>query len=167
MLKRVTAWVVLFLFGLLLQTSLLPQIFPEGYVPDVVLPITVLIALKEVPRRGLMAGLVGGLMQDFWAGRMWGLNALTFALLGYAVAVVQSKVVRDPIFVPGLIAGLGQVLVTPFQWVILWAAGYHMAWLEFVKPLPEWILFSMLFTPGLGGVLKLGWTREFGSRLSL
>jgi rod shape-determining protein MreD len=92
-------------------------------------------------------------MQDLWAGRMIGLDALTFALLGYAIASIQQKIVHDPIFVPGLIAGLSQVVVTPFQWLILYAFGYHFSWLVFSRPLPVWILFSMLFTPALGGIL--------------
>lgn len=97
---RIPTWIILYLLALLVQTALLPQIFPVGYVPNLVLPLTVIIALYETPRRGLMAGLIGGLMQDVWAGRLWGINALTFALLGFAVAHLESRIVRDNIFVP-------------------------------------------------------------------
>ncbi len=150
---RIGTWLVLYLLVLLIQVGLLPQIFPMGYVPQAVLSLTVLIALHETPKRGMWAGLLGGLMQDLWAGRLIGLNALTFALLGYGVAWVQQKIVRDPIFVPGLIAGLSQVVVVPFQWALLYVFGYHFSWLIFSRPLPVWILFSMLFTPALGGIV--------------
>lgn len=150
---RVITWFVLYLLGLLVQTALLPQIFPIGYVPDLVLPLTVIIALYETPRRGLLAGLIGGLMQDVWAGRLWGLNALTFALVGFAIAHLESRIVRDNVFVPGLLAGLAQLLVLPFQWVILRVFGIALPWSEFMKPLPVWLLFSMLVTPAIGGIL--------------
>ncbi len=159
---RVGTWIVLYLLALLIQVALLPQIFPNGYVPNVVLSVTVLIALYETPRRGMYAGLIGGLMQDLWAGRLIGLNALTFALLGYAIASLQQRIVHDPIFVPGLLAALSQVVVTPFQWLLLFVFGYHFSWLVFSRPLPVWILFSMLFTPALGGLL--GFRTRSGKR---
>ncbi len=151
---RWITWVILFFLGLLIQTALLPQIFPVGYVPSLVLPLTVIIALYETPRRGLVAGLIGGLMQDMWAGRLWGINALTFALLGYAIAHLESRIVRDSIFIPGLLAGLAQLLVVPFQWVILRVFGVAIPWTDFMRPLPVWLLFSMLVTPGLSGILR-------------
>lgn len=150
---RIPTWIVLFVLGLLVQTALLPQIFPSGYVPNMILPLTVIIALYETPRRALLAGLIGGLMQDLWAGRTWGLDALTFALLGYGIGLIQSRVMRDQVFVPGLLAGVSQLVVIPFQWVLLRLFGYDFSWLTFMKPLPDWILFSMLMAPALGGIL--------------
>lgn len=150
---RWVTWIVLFLLGLLVQTALLPQIFPVGYVPNMVLPLTVIIALYETPRRGLVAGLIGGLMQDMWAGRLWGMNALTFALLGYLIAHLESRIVRDNVFVPGLLAGVAELLVLPFQWLILRLVGIAIPWSDFMRPLPVFLLFCMLVTPAMGGIL--------------
>lgn len=150
---RTLTWIVLFLLGLLVQTALLPQIFPVGYVPDLILPLTIIIALYETPRRGLMAGLIGGLLQDMWAGRLWGINAVTYALLGFAVAQLESRIIRDNVFVPGLLAGLAQLLVVPFQWMVLQLVGIAIPWSDFMRPLPIWLLFSMLVTPAIGGIL--------------
>lgn len=150
---RIPTWIILFLLGLLVQTALLPQIFPTGYVPNLVLPLTIIIALFETPRRGLLAGLIGGLMQDLFSGRLIGLDALTFALLGYVVAHLESRIVRDNIFVPGLLAGLAQLVIVPFQWIILRIMGFDFSWSHFMQPLPVWLLFSMLVTPAIGGLL--------------
>ncbi len=150
---RIPTWIILYLLAILVETALLPQIFPVGWVPNLVLPVTIIIALYETPRRGLAAGLIGGLMQDVWAGRLWGLNALTFALVGFLVANLESRIVRDNIFVPGLLAGLAQLLVVPFQWGVLHMVGLHFGWSAFMRPLPVWLLFSMLVTPAIGGLL--------------
>ncbi len=150
---RFPTWIVLDVLGLLVQTALFPHVFPVGYVPNLILPLTVIIALYETPRRGLVAGLVGGLMQDMWAGRLWGLNALTYALLGFAVAQLESRIVRDNVFVPGLLAGVSQLLVMPFQWLLLYLFGLAIPWSDFMRPLPVWLLFSMLVTPAIGGIL--------------
>lgn len=161
---RIPSWILLFLLGLLVQTALLPHVFPIGYVPNLVLPITVIISLYETPRRGLLAGLIGGLMQDVWAGRLWGLNALTYALLGYALAHLESRVMRDNIFVPGLLGGLSQLLVLPFQWVVLRIFGFDLSWAQFMRPLPIWLLFSMLVTPALGGIFHFRPRHEVDGR---
>ncbi|NMP21243.1 rod shape-determining protein MreD [Sulfobacillus harzensis] len=163
---RIPSWIILYLLALLAQTALLPQIFPAGYVPDLVLSVTIIIALYETPRRGLAAGLIGGLMQDVWAGRLWGLNALTFALVGFVVASLESRIVRDNIFVPGLLAGLAQLLVVPFQWVILRMFGFAFSWHSFTHPLPVWLLFSMLITPAIGGLLGFRPRHEVDRRYS-
>ncbi|MDA8192977.1 MAG: rod shape-determining protein MreD [Thermaerobacter sp.] len=160
---RFPTWLVLFVFALLVQTALLPVIFPVGYVPSMVLPVVVLIAVYETPRRGLAAGLLGGLMMDVWSGRTWGLNALTYAFIGYLVAILQGKIVRDQVFVPGLLAGVAQVAATPLQWVLLRVAGYHFAWLGFVRPLPSSVLFAMLMTPAIGGILRFRSRHEIES----
>lgn len=163
---RVITWIILYLLGLLVQTALLPQIFPVGYVPDLVLPLTVIIALYETPRRGLLAGLIGGLMQDMWAGRLWGINALTFALVGFAVAQLEARIVRDNVFVPGLLAGVAQLLVLPFQWLVLRVFGLGTPWSDFMRPLPVWLLFSMLVTPGIGGLLGFRPRHEVDNKYS-
>ncbi len=163
---RVITWIILYLLGLLVETALLPHVFPVGYVPNLVLPLTVIIALYETPRRGLLAGLVGGLMQDLWAGRLWGVNALTFALLGFAVAQLESRIVRDSVFVPGLLAGLAQLLVLPFQWLLLRLVGFSFPWSDFMRPLPAWLLFSMLVTPAIGGILGFRARHEVESKYS-
>ena len=150
---RFPTWIILYLLALLIQTALLPQIFPVGYVPNLILPLTVIISLYETPRRGLAAGLMGGLMQDIWAGRLWGMNALTYALLGFAVSQLESRIVRDNVFVPGLLAGVSQLLVMPFQWFLLHLIGMVLPWSDFMRPLPIWLLFSMLATPAIGGIL--------------
>lgn len=152
---RAASWIVLFLFALLIQTSILPLMFPPGYVPSLVLPVVVLIAGYENPQRGLLVGAIGGLMMDMWAGRAWGLNTFPYALVGYGVAVIQSKIVRDQVFVPGLLAGLAVVFLLPVQWVLLLIGGYHFHWVTYAQPLPSSVLFSMLMTPALGGILGL------------
>lgn len=163
---RIPSWIALFLLGILVQTALLPQIFPMGYVPGVMLPLTVIIALYETPRRGLLAGLMAGMMQDLWAGRAWGLNAFPLALIGYGVGLIQSKIVRDQVFVPGLLAGLAEVVLVPLQWVLLRLMGYSFQWLYFVQPLPGWVLFVMLLTPAIGGILGFRPRYEVDSRYS-
>ncbi len=148
-------WAIVFIFGLLVQTALLPQVFPAGYVPSVMVSLVVLLALYESPRRGLALGMLAGAMTDLLGGRLIGLNTATYGLLGYYVAKYQERFKHDQIFVPGLIGALSQLVVAIAQWMILNAVGYSLPWQVVATPLPYWILFGLLFTPAMGGILGI------------
>lgn len=152
-LYRVVYWVVLALFGLTVQTALLPQIFPAGYVPSVLVPLVVLLSLYETPRRGLWLGVVVGALADVWGGRLLGLNTLTLGLLGYTVARIRAGLAQDPIFVPGIVGALAQCAVLIGQWLLLRVAGYPVGFRAVSGPLPYALLFGLLVTPALGAIL--------------
>ena len=151
--QRPIYWVVLFALGLMVQTALLPQVFPEGYVPNVMVSLIVILALYETPRGGLALGLTAGVLADLFGGRLIGLNTLTDGLLGYLIARYQTRWPHDPIFMPGLIGGVSQLLMVPCQWFLLRLAGYPVSWNTVSALLPYWVLFSMLFTPAVGAIL--------------
>ncbi len=148
-------WIVLFVFGLLVQTALLPQVFPIGYVPSVMVSLVVLLALYESPRRGLGLGIMAGALTDLLGGRLIGLNTATYGLLGYYIAKYQERFKHDQIFVPGLIGALSQLIMALAQWGILNAVGYRLPWQAVTAPLPYWVLFGLLFTPAMGGILGI------------
>ena len=150
---RLLYWLVVFVFGLMVQTALLPQIFPIGYVPSVMVPLVVILALYETPRRGLALGLLAGLLADLWGGRLIGMNTVTFGLLGYVVANYQGRIQHDPIFMPGLVGGVSQLAVASVDWLSLRLIGYPIPAQGLIAPLPYWVLFGMLFTPAMGAIL--------------
>jgi len=153
--SRLWAWLVLAAAALVVETSLLPYFFPDGYVPDVVLALVVILAFYEEPRRGLALGLTMGLLQDLWAGRLIGLNAFTFALVGGGVAYLQGKLVHDRLFVPGLLAGLAAGFAGLVEGFLLHLAPTAVAWGAILAPLPYRILTTMLLAPAFGQVLGL------------
>ncbi len=153
--QRPVYWIVLLALGLMVQTALLPEVFPAGDVPSVMISLVVVLALYESPRAGLALGLIAGALMDLLGGRLIGLNTLTFGLLGYGIAVYQVRWRHDPIVLPSVVGGLSQLLVVLVQWVLLHLIGYPVAWSVASAPLPYWILFSMLFTPAVGAILGL------------
>lgn len=147
-------WIVA-IFGLIIQTALLPNLFPVGYVPDLLVPLVVILAFYETPRQAMWIGLGTGVMQDVWSGRMIGLNALTLALVGWGVAALKDKVFKDAIFVPAVFAGTAELFAAPLQWLLLRVFGYVIPASSLFTPLPYWVVFSMLVAPAIGGILAL------------
>jgi rod shape-determining protein MreD len=94
--------------GVVLQTTLFSaglRVF--GVAPDVGLVLTVAVAYYLGPERGAVFGFVAGVVIDLFLNTPFGLSALSFALVGYGVGVVQSGLVRVPRLVAPLMGLLG------------------------------------------------------------
>ena len=91
-----------------LQTTLFSaglRIF--GIAPDLGLVLTVGIAYYQGPERGAAFGFAMGLALDLFLSTPLGLSALSFALVGYGVGVIQGGLVRSSRWVAPIMGGLG------------------------------------------------------------
>jgi rod shape-determining protein MreD len=73
--------------------------------PDIPLIVVVLLALRRGPEFGCGAGFVAGLLQDAATGGLLGVQALTKAVVGFAVGALGGRLrVSQPLVqVPGLV----------------------------------------------------------------
>ena len=73
--------------------------------PDIPLIVVVLLALRRGPEFGCVAGFLAGLLQDGASGGMLGVQALTKALIGFAIGALGARLrVTQPLVqVPGLV----------------------------------------------------------------
>jgi rod shape-determining protein MreD len=73
--------------------------------PDIPLIVVVLMALRRGPEIGCASGFAAGLLQDAAGGGLIGVQALTKAVIGFALGVVGSRFsLRQPLVeVPGLV----------------------------------------------------------------
>jgi rod shape-determining protein MreD len=127
-----------------------------GVMPDIGLVLTVAIAYQQGPERGAAFGFAAGLAIDLFLDTPVGLSALSFALVGYGVGIVQSGMVRPSRWIVpamgllggiaggalfvcvGALAGQDQLLALRSVKVIL-IAGVYDALLAFVAfPIARW-----------------------------
>ena len=148
-------WLILPLVALVVETSLLSHLFPPDALPNLVLVVVVALAFFETPRRALILGALAGLLVDVDAGRLIGLNMALFATAGWVVGVLQARIVRDEIFVPGFIGALVQAGVRIVTWGLLLGLGLAFPLSELASVLPVDILFGLFMTPGVIGILRL------------
>lgn len=73
--------------------------------PDIPLIVVVMLALRRGPEFGCLAGLASGLLQDASTGGLLGVQALTKALIGFAIGAMGTRLsVTSPLVqVPGLV----------------------------------------------------------------
>lgn len=85
--------------------TLAPALRVADIAPDIPLLVVLLLALRRGPEFGCLAGFAAGLLQDAAGGGLIGVQALTKALVGFAIGSLGGRFsVRQPLVqVPGLV----------------------------------------------------------------
>jgi rod shape-determining protein MreD len=112
---RLTA---LLLVGILLQTTVVPDVRIAGVCPDLMLLLTICAGLVGGAESGAVTGFAAGLMTDlFLQATPLGLSALTYCLVGFAVGTLRVTVLKDGWLTAPLV-----VLVASAAGVVVFAA---------------------------------------------
>src|SRR2546428_7482237 len=95
--------------GSVAHATLAPALGIGGVTPDLPLIVVVLLALRRGPEFGCVAGFGAGLLQDAAGGGLIGVQALTKAMIGFAIGAAGSRLsVTQPLVqVPGLVLPTG------------------------------------------------------------
>jgi rod shape-determining protein MreD len=91
------------------QVTVLPHLRLLGVVPDLGLVLAAAVAFHEGPEPAALAGFAAGLGFDLFVETPVGMAALSYALTGYLVGVVQASLLRAPRWISpvlGAAAGL-------------------------------------------------------------
>jgi rod shape-determining protein MreD len=94
---------LLVLVALTVQLGVLAEFRVAGATGDVMMLLALVAGLAGGPRRGGVAGFVVGLVFDLVLLSPFGVTALTYCLLGYALGFVPGEFVRGAFWVPPLI----------------------------------------------------------------
>jgi rod shape-determining protein MreD len=100
------AFAVLAVFGGGVAHGSLASLLRVGdIVPDIPLVVVVMLALRRGPEFGCAAGLAAGLLQDVTTGGLLGVQALSKALVGFAIGASGARLsATSPLVqVPGLV----------------------------------------------------------------
>ena len=104
--SRLLLGAVTVLTALLLQTTVIARLPLPGSVPDLLLVLVLAFALVEGPLSGLVTGFLAGLCADLVADHQLGRLALAYAVVGYAVGLLEEDNERS-VLVPFLAVGAG------------------------------------------------------------
>ncbi len=87
------------------HATVAPALRIGGVAPDIPLIVVALLALRRGPEFGALAGFAAGLLQDVAGGSLVGAQALTKAVLGFALGLLggRLRVTHPLVQVPGLV----------------------------------------------------------------
>ncbi len=107
--RALSVWLLLFL-GIVMQSTIFSHLELFGIRPDLVLLVTMSAGLLRGVLEGVLTGFVGGFMLDILHGQFLGLEALGKMAVGYAMGLVSTRIFKDNILVPLVMAGLGTLI---------------------------------------------------------
>ena len=90
--KRTFLLTLLVITGLVIETSVLGEATLGGAKPQVLLVITVALAMGEGPALGAGFGFIAGVASDLLTGLPVGLTAISYTIVGYAVGAIRAQV---------------------------------------------------------------------------
>ena len=115
---------------LLVQLVLLPDVRLGTIRGDAFVALAIAVGLVGGPERGAGIGFIGGLVADLFLETPFGLTALVLSLVGFAVGMLQSLIIRSAWWIPVSIA-----LLVGTASAALWAlAGAVVGMPEMVTP---------------------------------
>lgn len=100
---------LMIIFNLVIQTTIIPYFSIMGIVPNTVLVLIVVIALKVGRVKGAMFGLIAGFMQDILFSSTIGINAFILFFVGYAIGFAENSFSRDNIINPIIFTIVGTI----------------------------------------------------------
>lgn len=101
---------------LILQATLLAQVRPNGVRPDALLLLGVAGGIVAGAEGGALLGFAAGLVADLFLDTPFGLSAMVFSLVGFAVGSFQAVVLRAAWWIP-----VATTLVASAAGVVLYA----------------------------------------------
>lgn len=108
--RRVALVLVAFLTALLLQSTLFADARLFGARPELIVLVTILVALAEGPNAGAVAGFAGGMWQDLLGAQTVGVTALVLTFVGAVVGTLRQYIVSESPYIPASIVGVGTFL---------------------------------------------------------
>ena len=106
-------WVVrlppVLLAAIIVHTAIAPNMRVFGVAVDVLLLLAITAGIAGGAERGAAVGFVCGLLADCFLQTPFGLSALVYALVGYAVGVFQTGVLHSSWWIPAITAAVASV----------------------------------------------------------
>ena len=96
----------LLLVIVVLHTAVFPQLRVFDVAADVLLLLAIASGIAGGPERGATIGFIAGLLADSFLQTPFGLSALTYCLVGWAVGSFQTRILHATWWIPMLTAAL-------------------------------------------------------------
>ena len=97
------------LAAVIVHTAVSPNMRLFGVALDVLLVLSIAAGIAGGAERGAAVGFACGLLADCFLQTPFGLSALTYALVGYAVGVFQTGVLHSSWWIPAITAAVASI----------------------------------------------------------
>jgi rod shape-determining protein MreD len=144
--RRVLSIAAVVVTVLLLESTVFSDLKLLGVRPELMYLVTIVVAILEGPREGMVVGFAGGMAQDFLLNQPKGITALTLTLVGYAAGLARQYVVSSSPLLPTILVAAGTAAGVAFYQIVAFLLG------QLEEPLGYAIRVTLL-TAAYGAIL--------------
>lgn len=137
---------LLLLFLAAMQNSLFFYMKIMGIGPDLVLTLNICIALIIGNPYGTAAAILGGVLIDTFSGAPFGIQSLGYMISVYLIGIVEGKIYKDNVFVPGIFTFLGTLIKETIVGIFLYLTKANISLYSYllVAVIPQAIYNTVL-----------------------
>ena len=155
MIRRVIALTAVVITAILLQSTVFAQIRLLGTKPELLYIVTILLAIIEGPREGMIFGFCAGMAEDFFLNQPKGVTALTLTLLGYTVGLARTYIVSPSPILPTLLSTVGTFCAMCFYQLVRFLLGnLDLHAIEFLRIALLVAIYNGVLTPIVYPILR-------------
>jgi rod shape-determining protein MreD len=104
---RAVRLAVLIVVIVIVQVAVFPHLRLFGVVPDLGLLVALAVGYQEGPELGAIVGFAAGFGYDLFLETPLGLQAMSYAIVGYGIGVAESGLFRSPRWLPSFLGAAG------------------------------------------------------------
>ncbi|NLC93880.1 MAG: rod shape-determining protein MreD [Treponema sp.] len=108
--KSIILSTFILLCSVIIESSILSNIYFLQVVPDIVLICSIYFSLLNGKTYGETTGFISGLLLDFISGVPFGFNCLFRTIIGYISGLFSKTIIISGIFIPMISIGIATIL---------------------------------------------------------
>ncbi len=133
---------LLLMIEIIIESTIFPFLKIRGVTPDIVLITIISMGLIYGKREGIILGLIGGLLSDILFGRVLGLHALPYMLIGYLMGLASERVYKENRIIPFLFTIIGTLCYHGIFYLIRYLSGIDFSISIYIK---DYTSLSVIF----------------------
>ncbi|WP_278287103.1 rod shape-determining protein MreD [Clostridium aceticum] len=117
---------LIIMINIVLQPALLPYISIYNVIPNTSLILVVCFSINSKKNRGALIGGTIGILQDIIFGKMIGINALIYMLIGYFINLINKNIFKENLAIPFVFTSLATIFYYIVGLLLVYFLGYNL-----------------------------------------
>ncbi|SDK58189.1 rod shape-determining protein MreD [Natronincola ferrireducens] len=124
---------LIIVLNLFLQSTVLQFIKIYNVIPNTALILVVCFAINIAKDKSALIGFIMGILQDILFGKVIGINALVYMLIGYFISLTNKNIFKENYIIPFLFTSLATMFYYGVSLFFIYFLGFNLQFLNIFK----------------------------------
>lgn len=139
---------LIIILNLILKSTVFQWLEIYGVIPNTTLAIVISFSIHLGKNKGAILGFFAGILHDIILGRIIGLNAVIFMIIGYIVGLMNQKIFKDNLLIPVILTAFGTIFYETLHLFLIFLFGYKVKLFDIIqKILIVEVLYNSIISP--------------------